>query len=102
MSVGNQANAGNVNNTLTSLALAMREHASDVLEFWAWANKEGLAGLEAIGFSAADAQAVLDNVNHMATPMQVYKGTVQAGGSGGVGAVAFDYEDYLTPLWAGQ
>jgi hypothetical protein len=102
MAVGTQTNEGNVNQDLTNMAVATRDLATLVLQKWAYYNKLGLAGLEGLGFSAADAQAVLDTVNHMATPFQVYRGTVQAGGTGGTGAVAFNYEDYLTPLWGGQ
>jgi hypothetical protein len=102
MAVGSTTSLAAVNADLTNCAVQMRNLAALILERWAYYNKLGLAGLEALGFSAADAQAVLDNFNHMVTSMQVYKGTVQAGGSVGTGAVMFNFEDYLTPLWAGQ
>jgi hypothetical protein len=81
--------------------------SSQVNEQWAFLNKIGLTGLENLGgtgagFSAADAQTVLNMINNMQTVQGVYKGTVQQGGSGGTGATLFNFEDALTPLWAGQ
>ena len=97
MAIGNQSNAGNVGQTLTTLAVAMRDLATSVLEQQAFLNKIGLAGLQQppFSFSPGDAQAVLDAINHMATPMQVYKGTASQGS-------AFNFEDSLTILWGGQ
>lgn len=102
MAIGGQTNQGNVNQDLTQLAVQWRDLVALTLQKSAFYNKIGLAGLEALGFTATDAQAVLDTINHMATPAQVYKGTVQQGGTGGTGASLFNFEDYLTPLWAGQ
>lgn len=102
MSVGNQATQAQINATLTNLSVGLRELASDVLQAQAYYNKLGLTGLQGLGFTTQDAQAVLDNINHMATVAGCYKGTVQQGGSGGAGAILFNFEDYLTPLWAGQ
>lgn len=102
MTVGTQASVSGISSSLTGNALALRELADDILQQWSYLNKLGLAGLQALGFSAADAQAVLDNVNRMVTPIQVYKGTVQAQGTGGTGAILFNFEDSLTPLWGGQ
>lgn len=45
---------------------------------------------------------MLDDINHMATCAGCYKGTVQQGGSGGTGAILFNFEDFLTHLWGGQ
>jgi hypothetical protein len=102
VSVGSQPSQGNINQTLTSLALALREMSTDILEQWAYLNKEGLTGLDGLGFSAADAGLVLTMIDYMATVAQVYKGTVQAQGSGGTGAIMFNFEDALTPLWGGS
>jgi hypothetical protein len=117
MTVGNPASVAQVNNDLTSLALQIRGLASQVLERQAYLNKLGTAGLNNLGgagagFSlaanpannggASDAQAVLDDINQMATVVGCYKGTVQQGGTGGTGAVKFNFEDFLTHLWAGQ
>ncbi len=101
MAVGAQTTQNQVNGVLTQLAVRKRDLADDILYQQAFLVKLGLAGLQGLGFTAGEAQAVLDDIDHMATPEQVYKGAVQAGGTGGTGAVMFDYEDYLTHLWAG-
>jgi hypothetical protein len=95
MSIGSQTSTGNVNSSLTQLALNLRGVTAEILQQWAYLNKLGLAGLQALGFTAADAQAVLDAVNHMATVAQVYRGTATQGS-------LFNFEDSLTSLWAGQ
>jgi hypothetical protein len=102
MSVGNQTSSGNINSALTTLALQLRESSNVILQQQAYLNKLGLSGLQAIGYTSGDAQGALDTINHMATIAGCYKGTVQQGGSGGTGAILFNFEDYLTPLWAGQ
>jgi len=70
---------------------------------------QGLASLEAIGFSSAanpdnpgdqsDAAWALEVIAYFNTVAGVYFGTVQAGGSGGTGAVQFDYNEALASLW---
>jgi hypothetical protein len=59
MAIGSQATQGSVNQTLTSLAVSLRDLAGGILEQQAFVNKLGLAGLEALGFTAGDAQGVL-------------------------------------------
>jgi hypothetical protein len=102
MTVGAQATQAQVDSFLSATALELRNMATKILQQQAFLNKLGITGLGVAGYTAADAQTVLDNVNHMATVMGVYKGTVQQGGTGGTGATLFNFEDYLTPLWAGQ
>lgn len=92
MAVGTPTNMGNVNQNLTGLAVNTRDLATVVLQKWSYYNKLGVPGLEALGFSAGDAQAVLDNINHLVIPFQVYKGTAAQ-------PDLFSFEDYLTPLW---
>lgn len=105
MSVGSQPNEGNINQTLTQLAQAWRDLAVSTEQQWAYLNKLGLTGLEALGFGStpnpanngavSDAQAILDDIDHLVIPAQVYRGT-------GTQASAFNFEDFLTHLWAGQ
>lgn len=102
MSVGNQTSQGNVNTTLTTLATSLRELMNDILQQQQYLVKLGSTGLQGLGFTAGDATTVLDDVNHMATVAGCYKGTVQQGGTGGTGAILFNFEDFLTHLWAGQ
>jgi hypothetical protein len=107
MSVGNQTSVAQVNNTLSALAVQLRELMSQIHDQWAYLNKIGATGLENLGgagngFSSADAATVLQMINYMSTVAGCYYGTVQQGGSGGTGAIDFNFEDALTPLWAGQ
>lgn len=102
MTVGSQGNQAQVNQTLTSLAIQWRNLALQTLQQGQYLNKEGLTGLEGMGFSAADAATVLTLINYMTTVAGCYKGTVQQGGANGTGAIMFNFEDALTPLWAGQ
>jgi hypothetical protein len=95
MTVGTQTNVSSVNQNLSQDARDLRDLANRILARQAYMNKLGTAGLQGIGFSAADAQAVLDHVNHMVTPMQVYKGTATQ-------AATFNFEDSLTDLWSGM
>ena len=102
MAVGSQPSQGNINSTLTQLALALRELSNDMLEQGEYLNGLGLAGLEALGFTSDDAATVLQLIDYMTTVAGCYKGTVQQGGTGGTGAILFDFESALTPLWGGN
>ena len=95
MATGQQSTQAGVNGSLTSLALRLRDVSAGILQQQSYFNKLGLAGLEALGFTASDAQSVLDDINHMATCAQVYRGTATQ-------TPAFNFEDSLTHLWAGQ
>ena len=102
MSVGAQTSQGAVNQELSELAREWRDLAARTLRRQAEYNKLTATGLQGLGFSSADAATVLDDINHMATCAGCYKGTVQQGGSGGTGAILFNFEDFLTHLWGGQ
>jgi len=95
MSVGSQTTQAKTDSTLTALATQMRDLATNVLHQQAFLNKLGLTGLQGLGYTAADAQTVLNDANYMATVMQVYKGTATQ-------ATVFNFEDALTSLWAGS
>ena len=92
MAVGAQTTQAVVDSELSSCAVQLRDLAARILQKQAYYNKLGITGLGVAGFTAPDAQAVLDNINHMATVAQVYKGTATQ-------ASLFNFEDYLTPLW---
>ena len=107
MAEGTQPTVAQVNATLTSLALQLRNLAAAIEQQWAFLNKLGTTGLENIGgtgqgFSATDAGAALQDIDYMQTVTGVYKGTIQAQGTGGTGAILFNFEDALTHLWSGQ
>jgi hypothetical protein len=110
MAVGNPSSVAQTNNVLTSLATQIRDLAALVQQQQGYLVKLGTTGLNNLGGPGAgfsttanpannggvsDAQAVLDDINHMATVMQVYKGTATQ-------ASPFNFEDFLTHLWAGQ
>lgn len=95
MPVGPQIQSTQVDNILSSLAVRLRDLASDILESSAYLNNLGLAGLETAGYSAADAQTALNDIDFMTTIAQVYKGTATQ-------AAEFNFENALTSLWGGQ
>ena len=95
MTVGSQGNEAQVNQNLTSLALQWRNLAAVTLQQGLYLNEQGLTGLEAMGFTTADAQTVLNLIDYMTTCAQVYKGLAAQ-------ATDFNFENALIPLWAGQ
>lgn len=100
MAVGNQANLtqASVNAYAAQMALQMRNTCQQSLAFNAAIVALGLAGLEAIGFSPADAQTMINMAADMAQVAGVYNGTVQSGGTGGTGAILFNFQNALTAL----
>ncbi len=102
MTTGNQPSQGSVNQTLGSLATDLRDICARIANFQTWAVGAGLAGLEAINFTPDAAQDVLNKSNYLSTINGVYKGTVQQGGTGGTGAILFNFDNALAPLWGGQ
>ena len=95
MAVGNEASEGGVNASLTDLSLALRDFMNDVQEQYQFLNKLGASGLQALGFSPADAGQVLQMIDYMGTLQQIYTGqTTQPS--------LFNFEDALCSLWAGS
>lgn len=94
MAIGTPPNALGINQALTGMAIALRNQADAILQQQAYLNNLGTSGLQAIGFTATDAQAVLDAINHMATVAQVYRGTATQ-------ATLFNFENSLLQLWGG-
>ena len=76
MAIGNAGSLSitYINTTLGNLAVNKRNHEQDVIQFAQILNQEGSAGLQAIGFSAADATNVLAAINHLLTNAQIYFG----------------------------
>lgn len=91
MAIGSIPTQAQLNAQLSSVALGLRTNADQVLHIWSYANDLGLAGLEALGFGPADAQAFLNSVNYMATIAQIYKGTA-------VQDTLFNFEDALAQV----
>jgi hypothetical protein len=104
VAVGNQPTNGAVDGQITNLSVSLRNLMQNISNLSTWINgqNQGLTYLESLGYSTGDAQTVLTLIAYMNTISGVYYGTVQQGGSGGTGAIEFDYNNALSQLWAGQ
>ena|SRR5215467_6712228 len=76
MAIGNtnQLSTSFINTTIGNLAVNWRNSANDVIEFAQIINQEGSSGLQALGFTPADATTILNATNHLLTNAQVYFG----------------------------
>jgi len=114
MAVGGQTSSTNIDSSLTDLAVSLRNIMTKVQRLNTMVNGQGqgLAFLEGIGYSNAanpdnpggisDAAWALQAVNYLNTLAGCYFGTVQQGGTGGTGAINFDFDNAFALLWAGQ
>jgi hypothetical protein len=102
MAAGNQPTQASVNQMLTNVAVQMRNIMDLVRVQETPIVNMGTAGLEALGFSSADAASVLALWGYLSTVAGVYYGTVQQGGSGGTGASTFNFDNALSEAWGGQ
>lgn len=104
MSVGQQPSVASLNNLLTQYAVALRDACSNIAELNTQINGQatGLATLEGIGFNATDAQNFLNMLADMQNVAGCYYGTVQQGGSGGTGAILFNFHQALSQITIGQ
>lgn len=104
MSVGQQPTVGNLNGLLAQYAVQLRDVCQAINELNTQINGQntGLATLEAIGFSAADAQSFLNILAYQMNVAGVYYGTVQQGGTGGTGAIDFNFHQALSQVCIGQ
>ena len=100
--VGNPPQQGQVNSTLSALALDLRDVCGRIANFQTWLTTTGQGGLESLGFTQADAAAVLQMASYLSTVAGCYNGAVQQGGQGGTGAIEFDFDNALSAVWAGQ
>jgi hypothetical protein len=114
MPVGSATSSDQINNMITSFSVRLRDLMRDIYNLNLMVNGQntGLAYLEAKGFSStpnpanpggvSDAQYALDAISHLFNPAGCYYGTVQQGGTGGTGAILFNFDQYLSQFWAGQ
>lgn len=102
MSVGTQASKSSVDQNLSTLAVQLRGvmQAAKSLNTYVNGQNTGLAALQALGYSAADAATALQLIGYLNTLAGAYYGTVQQGGSGGTGAILFNFDNALAQLWA--
>lgn len=107
MSVGGQGNNGTVDSALTNSAVGMRNLMQGIINLSTWINGQGngLAYLEELGYSSAanpenpggisDAQFALNLIAYLNTMAGLYYGTATQ-------STAFDFNNELSQLWAGQ
>src|SRR5262245_5579736 len=97
MAVGYQGSAQSIGDTLGSMSVEERDWADRVLNKQHEYNKIGSAGLQAppYSMSAADAQQVLDDINHLATVAQLWRGLVAR-------PSPFNFEDSTTHTWGNR
>jgi hypothetical protein len=107
MPVGATIGHDQVNNTITSLAVRMRDLMEDVtnLDLSVNGQGQGLAYLESIGFSGtpnpanpggiSDAELAQNTISYLTTVAKMYYGQV-------VTSPAFNFNQQLSAVWAGQ
>jgi hypothetical protein len=95
MSAGFQPNQAQVNQNAGQIAVSVRNIMQQVQNFQAWVSTQGAAGLEALGFTAADAATVISTIGNLNTLASVYAGTATQ-------PAVFNYEANSNALWGGQ
>lgn len=103
MSVGIQPNNSQLNGNITQIANSLRKLMSQIQDLNTQVNGtgQGTVNLEGYGYDAADAVTFLQLLSYLNNIAGCYYGTVQQGGSGGSGAILFDFDNALSLLWAG-
>lgn len=95
MTIGTAPNAGSLNAQLTATAVQLRAAAAAVITLAEFINQEGAAGLQTIGFTAADATAYVNMIGYLSTVAGVYYGTATQG-------TQFNFDTALATIRAGQ
>lgn len=98
MAIGNQPNVQQLNSQAAQLAGTWRSTADQTAALQAYVVSLGHAGLMTLGFTDADATALLNAVSLMNTMALIFQGTVQQGGTGGTGASLFNFQNALVVL----
>lgn len=102
MSFGNQQDPATLNAQLSALALQTRNLMQALKNYTQWFNQLGLTNVETLfTLDAADAQSVTLLVNYLTALQEIYYGQLQQGGTGGSGAVTFNFDNALAILWGG-
>lgn len=102
MTVGLPATAQTLNARLGQAAIAVRNAMQQAGSLFEYQDNLGANGLEAAGFTTGDAAAYQTMASYLSALSGVYYGTVQQGGSGGTGAIEFDFDNALSATWGGQ
>jgi hypothetical protein len=97
VSVGAQMSSATVNQSITSLSVAMRNVMTAVANLSLNVNGQGdgLEFLEGLGFDSGDAQSALNAISYLNTVAQVYFGQA-------VQDSDYDFNQQLSQFWAGQ
>jgi hypothetical protein len=102
MAVGNQPTAQVINNSAGRVAVSMRQVMAAAKDLETQVASLGSSGLQAAGLSSGDAASLITLVNYLSTVSGCYYGTVQQGGTGGTGAITFNFDNALSALWGFQ
>ena len=97
MAIGGTASLteAGLNGQLGNVAVTLRNACQQAVNFFEGVNGLGAAGLEALGFAAADATAFLAAANYMQTVGAVYYGTAAQ-------TPAFNFDNALAAARGGQ
>jgi hypothetical protein len=95
MAIGYQTTQEQVNAQVGNLALGLRNACRQIINFQEWVQKENTAGLEALGFSADDAQAILTASNYLNTVAALFFGTAAQ-------PSPFDFDDAVASTYGGN
>jgi|SRR5215472_12792721 len=97
MPVGQQSTDTQINGLLSLLSANMRNVCTQMKNLNEQINGggNGLAYLESLGFSAADANSVIQYIGYFNTLSGVYFGTATQ-------TPAFNFDNQLAALWAGN
>jgi len=95
VTVGIQVTQASVNAQIGSLALQMRNACRAGVEFQEWILTLGASGLEALGFSSADATTALNMASYLNTMGAVFFGTAAQ-------TPAFNFDNALAGLYGGN
>lgn len=97
MAIGFQTNnsISQINSDLGDTAVALRDACHKAITLFQGINSLGVAGLQAIGFSAQDAQDTFNAANHMQTVAALYYGNASQ-------ANPFNFDDSLSEARGGK
>lgn len=97
MAIGYESNVTqqSLNQQLGQVTVALRDACQSAAQMFTNVNTLGVPGLEALGFTAADAQAFFTAANYAQTVAQLYYGTAQQ-------TPAFSFDSALAAARGGQ
>lgn len=97
MTVGRQSSSGDIDAAITQIAVQMRNVMQQAANLSQQVNGqgEGLAYLEAAGYTAQDAPTALQAIGYLNTPAAIYYGKATQ-------ASEFDFDQELSQYWGGQ